>query len=358
MAYDPTEHVVSAAQDAAQIVLAYAPLLRQTPRLPTYAQPAITWEVTADCDPAFAAHLRATWGRLDLRDPAQFSEGEALLFRYLRMHGVVKLYRLALPAHARTAPEAWHVSQIQQLVLALGTILGDKLRALMSPADRAQWFPWHSFDIYPGRTPRDVTLHVDSLLAYPSSTGQTIYTATTPPTVLAQGVRRPLAFTAHAIARMRDRQVPASTAESHNSLVDLFSFVQHNHVVEPATLYGNHPAVCLFDVCLPGFFARRYVEELVGKVPQAARYLYRFGYSPLVREGDFWLAKTLLVPGFIGTPEYGLLRQASLAPGVKERLLQTCEALSYTRLIETGDFALIRWFHTHGIPQVIPEPTR
>lgn len=356
MASDPTEHTLTAAQVAAAMVLAYAPLLRQTPRLPTYAQPAITWDCTPTCAPAFAAHLRATWQRLDLRDPAQFSEAEALLFRYLRMHGLLKLYRVALPAHARAAPGAWHEQPLRELVFCLGTILGEKLLAVMTPAERAQWLPWHSFDFYPGRTPHDLTLYGDSLTVLPSSTGQPIYTASTPPTVLAQGVRRPLAFTAHAIERMRDRRIPAATTQSHNSLVDLFAFVQRNHYVEPATLYGTHPAVALFDVCAPGFFTQRYVEELVGPGPHPQRYLYRFGYCPLVPEGDVWLAKTLLVPGFIGTPEYGRLRQASLAPGVKERLLQACEALSLTQLIDTNDFGLIRWFHTHGMPQVIPEP--
>ena len=158
---DGAEHTYTSEQEAAALVLAYAPLLRQTPRLPTYTQPAITWGLTPACAPAFAAHLRATWHRLDLRDPTQFSEAEALLFRYLRMHGLVKLYRVALPAHARAAPAAWHEQQIQHLVLRLGTILGEKLLALMSPADRAQWLPWHSFDFYPGRTLHTLTLHAD-----------------------------------------------------------------------------------------------------------------------------------------------------------------------------------------------------
>jgi hypothetical protein len=353
---DTPDENVTAAQSAAAMVLRYAPLLRKAIRLPTYPHPAITWKPTPHCDPAFVAMLRVTWDRLDLRDTAQFSEAEALLFRYHRMHGLRKLYQLGWPPLARHAPNDWHTTQVQYLFFCLSTLLGDKLLALMPPAAREQWFPWHSFDFVPGSTLHTLTLHCDSLGVTTSSTSQPMYYAPRRPTILVQGVRRPVAFTPHAIQRMQERRIATVARHSHSSLHDLFAFVAYNHHFEVTTLYGTQPAVALFDVCMPATFVYRYVEELLGPVSSEQSYLYRFGYCPLVQDGEFWLAKTLLVPGFIGTPEYGVLRQASLDPGVKERLLAACEEQTYSQLIETGDFRLIRWFHTHGIPQVIPEP--
>jgi hypothetical protein len=351
---DASDQNITMAQAAAALVLAYAPLLRKTLRLPAYPQPAITWRCAPSCNPAFAAFLRTTWARLDLRDQAQFSEGEALLFRYLRMHGLRKLYHLGLPAHARHAPEDWHAEQVSYLICHLGTILGEKLLALMTPADRAQWFPWHGYNIRQGRDLYTLTLHCDSMGVQPSSTGQPMYFSARRPTVLVQGVRRPVAFTAHAIQRMQERRIVVPN--SHASLYDTFSFVNANQYFEPTTLYRTQPAVVLFDVCPPPSFCYRYVTELLGPSPPTQPYAYRLGYCPLVQEGDFSLAKTLLVPGFIGTPEYVALMQTSFAPGVKERMLAECEELSMRRLVETEDFGLLRWFHTHGIPQVIPQP--
>ena len=97
-------------------------------------------------------------------------------------------------------------------------------------------------------------------------------------------------------------------------------------------------------------------SELVGPDAAPLHYAYRLGYCPLVREGAYWLAKTFLMPGFIGTPEYQALYHTSLESHVKAHMLAVCETLSQTRLATTDDWSLLRWFHTHGVPQVIPAP--
>jgi hypothetical protein len=92
-------------------------------------------------------------------------------------------------------------------------------------------------------------------------------------------------------------------------------------------------------------------------VDQHAHYAYRFGYCPVTLAGDFFLATTLLVPGQRGTPEYGVVLHTSFDPGVQEQMLARCDRHSYTMLTTTQDFALLRWFHAHGVPQVIPITT-
>jgi hypothetical protein len=351
---DASDQKITAAQAAAALVLETAPLLRSAYRLPTYPKPALTWQLSSRCDPAFVAGLRAAWDRLDLRDPAQFSEAEALIFRYVRMHGIRKLYRLRLPGGARYASDAWHQQQGDRLVWRLGTLLGEKLLALLSPADRARWFPMHGVNFILRHDDRTLTLCGDALDTLTSSRGQPIYCAPQRPTVLVQGVQRPVAFTAHALQRMRDRLV--AVPHSFDSQYDVFSYVQHCQYFEPATVHRDQPAVALFDGCTPGFFVHRYVEALLGLGHEVPGYAYRLGYCPLVPDGDVWLAPTLLFPGFIGTPEYQVLWHASLDRGVRERMLAACEDLSYAHLAATDDFSLLRWFHTHGVPQVIPAP--
>ena len=298
--------------------------------------------------------MRAAWARVDLRNRQQFSEAEALVFRYMRMHGYGKLYRLGLSAAARLHPEEWHVQQGRHLVQCLGTILGDTLLRVLTPAEQARWRPFHCFFLGPSREGRALHCACDSLCVVEVGDQQRAYYSALRPTVLLQGRRRPIAFTAHALARLQARCVVA--VDSYDSWYDQFSMANHLNYVEPAAVYPDQPAFALFDVCTPGHLTEHYVQAVLGPQPTPQRYAYRAGYCPTVQAAGFHVAKTLLVPGFIGTPEYTALLRASLDAGVKQRMLAQCEELSAERLAHTRDVSLVRWFHQHGIPQVMPEP--
>ena len=69
------------------------------------------------------------------------------------------------------------------------------------------------------------------------------------------------------------------------------------------------------------------------------------------------MATTFLPPGYVGTPEYALLSQARISASTKARLLAQCQDSSFERLCQSMDFTVLRWFHEHGIPQVIPYAT-
>ena len=342
------------AQSAAAMVLALAPLVRGQALLPNYAQPLLTWKPTPACDPAWAACIRSAWSRLDLRNPQQFSDAEALIFRYVRMHGLGKLYRLGLTAETRLAPAAWHVRQVKQLVLHLGTILGDKLLETLTRAEREHWLPFHCFFLGPARDERALQLSCDSLCVVELEGEQRAYYSALRPTVLLQGRRLPIAFTAHALARIQARCVVA--VDSYDSTVDRFSMANHLNYVEPAVVYPAQPAFALWNMCTPGHITDRYVQACLGPQEGTKPYAYRVGYCPTVQAAGFHVAKTLLVSGFLGTPEYTALFRASLDAAVKQRMLAQCEELSADRLARTLDLSLVRWFHQHGIPQVMPEP--
>ena len=85
-----------------------------------------------------------------------------------------------------------------------------------------------------------------------------MYYAPMRPTAFVQGQRRPVAFTAHAIARMQQRLT--AFPDHFNSLYDVFAYMQYCHHFEPVTLYGNQPAIALFDTCVPAFFSAHYVQ--------------------------------------------------------------------------------------------------
>jgi hypothetical protein len=351
---DFPDHLTTTADEAAALVLRYAPLVRRSLRLPAYAKPQVRWDIRPACDPAFAADVRAIWDRLDLRDPHQFSEGEALVLRYHRMHGLGKLSRLGRSVVDRHAPAEVQAGQLREMAVSLGGLLAQKLLDLMAPAARTQWFPYHCFDVRPGHTAHDWTLMVDSLVRQATPDGQVYYHSRHKPTAMFQGVRLPVGFTPHAIERLQARRVVVP--ESHASLHDVFSYTNYCQYFAPAQVHPDQPAVAMFDSCLPGYVHAHYAAQILGLEALSQRSVYRLGYCPVVRAGDVWLAKTFLMPGYIGTPEYSVLWRTSLDAAVKARMLEACEELTFSRIAQLGDVSLLRWFHQHGVPQVIPEP--
>ena len=80
---------------------------------------------------------------------------------------------------------------------------------------------------------------------------------------------------------------------------------------------------------------------------------FRVGYCPILIEGNFAIAKTLLYPGYKKTPEYGCLMSSSLAESQKAEMLVKATKQDVASLRETNDFSCVQWFHNNGVPQVI-----
>ena len=77
------------------------------------------------------------------------------------------------------------------------------------------------------------------------------------------------------------------------------------------------------------------------------------GYCPAVVEGDFIKAKTLLFPGYASTPEYGAILRAPLSADRRDDMISSSRNLDAQQICESGEFSLIKWFHEHGVQQVI-----
>jgi hypothetical protein len=236
-------------------------------------------------------------------------------------------------------------------MLNLANLLGEKLLSRLEQEQWAKWFPWNDFYGLPDRSGRGFTLYCRSLVKHVTSDGHPFYYSSRKPTVTLRGKRRIVAFSPHAIQRIGERTVWSPT--SYADLGDIFGFVHHCQYFEPTSLYPQQDAFALFQMCTRHHFSAEYARQIHKNLDPQAKYAYRVGYCPVVEDGDFFLAKTILVPGQIGTPEYGLLLKASFDKGVKEKMLERCNSLSYATTCATRDFSLRRWFHTHGVPQVI-----
>ncbi len=121
-------------------------------------------------------------------------------------------------------------------------------------------------------------------------------------------------------------------------------------------MHGGQLGFPFFDNCNDkGFIQYWYVLDVLGeerKNPKATAY-YRVGYCPAEVHGDFVKAKTLLFPGFKGTPEYGLILNSNLPQEQKAKMMADAYNLDATHLYESQDFSLIKWFHDNGQWQVV-----
>jgi hypothetical protein len=346
---------ISAYDLAQKTVQAYAPLIKGS-RLTSYRQPEITVQSAASCHPDFAALIKALCAKLDLNDRTQFSDEECQVFRYHRFYGMQKLYQKSLSGQQLLLAETHHNHNGSMLYGLMAMLLGEKVLSLLDQDQYDTWFPWNDFQYVSGKSDRQFAFRCVSLPRHVTPDGRSLYYYSAKRhTVTIRGKTRIVAFAPHAIQRIAERIV--SAPRSYADLGDIFAFVNHCQYFEPALLYPQQDAFSFFDICAPGYFSAEYARHILDHLNPQTKYAYRVGYCPVVEEGAFFLAKTVLLPGYNGTPEYGVLRKASLASGMKERMLECCERHSYATTLATQDFSLLRWFHTHGVPQVISYTT-
>jgi hypothetical protein len=313
-----------------------------------YKQPALAVEAMPACRPEFVAQMRALCAQVDLTNRTYVSEDVAHLLRYHRMYGVGQLYKRGLTGVDLWGSPTQHEKWFLELGYHLTVLIGGLLLALLGPDAYAAWFPWNNFTVALDGD-RGFRIHCTSLEHHVSAEGRPFYAAANAPTITLRGRTRRVAFAPHALERVADRAV---ATRSYASLGDVFGLIDSSQYYEPVLLHPRQDAFALFEECREPFVSAVYAEQILGTLDPAQAYVYRVGYCPVVEEGTFFVAKTVLVPGYSGTPEYQVLRTASLAPGVKERLLERCTQHSYAMLCSTRDFDLLRWFHTHGVPQV------
>jgi hypothetical protein len=198
-------------------------------------------------------------------------------------------------------------------------------------------------------------VYCNSLFKKASSGGNIHFSINTP--LLESGAeKRPLGFTTHALERICERIAPQWKTK-YVQVMDFVRFVVNVPPFETVRLHGGQPAIVLFAVCgnPHSIIHGIYVNEILGRQnfdlngndPE-----YRIGYCPIEFNGPFAVAKTFLLPGYKGTPEYDLLRGSGLGNSEKNRLLTL--AKNHVRDHDQAEewIPLVKWFHENGIPQV------
>ena len=143
---------------------------------------------------------------------------------------------------------------------------------------------------------------------------------------------------------------------SYAALGDAFAYFDQCLYFERCDLYGGQLAFTFYDECKEGFASHGYVDGVLGEQnldPRAGKPYYRVGYCPAVVEGDFVKAMTLLFPGYRNTPEHDAMLRSALPARTKQEMLAQIKDLDADTLYDSHNMSLIRWFHQHGVSQVV-----
>ena len=241
-----------------------------------------------------------------------------------------------------------NIDKIQSLtvyMLKVGSVVFD----LVGQEQLARWIPFHDVRFIP--IGGDFIVQFRSL-KQKSQVGGITYYSSKKPKIIVGGKTRIVGFSTHAIQQICNRAVP--TWNTYGGMGDAFAIFEQCKHYEPAKLEHETLAFTLYDSCMPGFFSWNYVSQLISDPKQEGNYYYRIGYCPVVIEDEFAKAKTLLCPGFHGTPEYDIMmRSCSLTNEERRDMQEQLRHFDGQSLRETKDFRITKWFHDNGMPQVV-----
>lgn len=301
-------------------------------------------------DPSFVSAVVQAVNGIDFDDRSAFSEAERYLYREMRKHGGRHALRLAGELFRSHPIKEDPTGEVRETLFALN--LGSLIYSSIPLEVRKEHLPYNDCHVNFGR---EIVLKFSSLLAAKGDGGR-IYYSRREPHVEFGGVQYIASFSRHAVDRLCERLQPNFT--EYAGAGDLHAALANCVYFEPARLSNGDPAFVIYGDCDGAAFTnhRRYVKEILGVTniyPSLGRFYYRIGYFPVVFEGKFAKATTFLYPGYKGTPEHQLIKTARLRTEERQTLLQQTQGLDAEEVLINDGSAVIKWFHDHGIPQVV-----
>jgi len=216
-----------------------------------------------------------------------------------------------------------------------------------------KYLPFNDFRFLP--KDNKIIVQCRGLKKIRGSQGNFYYYSYLRPTVEISKTKYIVAFSKHAIQRICERINPVLM--NYLALGDIYAYFEENMFFEISRLADGSPAITFWDLCgSKGFWHYKYVQEVLGEknlILGKGKPYFRVGYCPIVFDGEFVIAKTLLFPGYSQTPEYEYIINSSLSKFDKELLQKKSTLQDAKSLFETGDFSTIQWLHTNTIPQVV-----
>jgi hypothetical protein len=219
----------------------------------------------------------------------------------------------------------------------------------LPPQIRESYLPFAAFEIVAGRPgPRQMLLRMRSLHRQKTA-GGTAYYSRRPRMIHVRGQERIAAFYRHAVDRVRERIT--GNLRSYVGLTGVFSILDGGLLFEVWCPSPDTQGFSMFAEMGDDRAAGDTIGEILGSYDRSKRYYWRVGYCPAVMTDRLLVAKTLLLPGMQGTPEF----DQSVRRWPRDRRVQFQKEVA--RLTSYGEG---RWgddvtkaFHDGGTPQIL-----
>ena len=302
-------------------------------------------------DPEFVELVKKANSEIDFDDTHLFQRGERNFYRLMRQHGFSDAHKALVKAMQFRCAAGDEVGHIGEIAMLLG--YGAKLLERIPEQTRLRLMPYN--DVRVMFQHKTMILKFSSMLSQMGA-GGTVFYSRRKPTVVFDGKPWTIGFSRHAIERICERINPRYI--HYGASGDVHAFFSTCVYFEPVSLYGGQLAFALYDMCGNKPFAQyeTYVKNVLGEENlnlSKGRPYYKVGYCPVVFEGAFAKAKTFLYPGYMATPEYGLILKSKLSRIEKDSLILNATAQDADEVVINGKLQTIKWFHDHGIPQVV-----
>lgn len=288
----------------------------------------------------FVELIQRAVSKINFNDPKQFSDFERLRLRKSK---------LTPNERAILAQDPNNKYDFFSSLTQKSTLIGQKVFDQIPEDELRSWIPIH--DVQFLEVGSEILVQFCSL-EQAKINGSTIYYSRHKPTLEVDSENYIIGWTRHAIERACERLTVCWY--TYAGLGDAFAFFDQCLYFEKCNLHGNQLAFTFYDFpTFPGTIKHEITENIAGSDFSIFNSHSRVGYCPVVIDGGFAKAKTLLVPGYKSTPEYSLIYNSNLSYQEKQALYQKTEQLSLAQLFETRDFSVLKWFHENGVPQVI-----
>lgn len=173
------------------------------------------------------------------------------------------------------------------------------------------------------------------------------------------GGRKRIAFSKHALERMRDRLNPRESWRTYGASADLFSFYTGGGVANlvdanSSTKY-QQPLIALYILAPPGrFHYSNNAENILPEFDSQKYYYYTLaGYCPYVKEGNTLVAVTFLSPGMTETPEFHLLQKFQEPEREVHKKYLENDLFDYNH---PKNYGLLKYLHENGAPHIVRKP--
>ncbi len=277
---------------------------------------------------------------LDYFDKSVFDDNERKFLREVKANG----YLSACGKHFGGSPDV--VRNFLHHLAMIGQYIYDYIR---EKGMYEIYIPYCDIQVN-GNNKGNFEIIYDALLSRDSPDGR-IYYSRNIPMLAFEGKEYKVGFSKHAVDRICKRTV---NNMDYLGMGNAFAYFKDSVTFELCSLPDGSPALAFLEKCTAPFFSGTFPKELIEDWHPQSAYKYRVGYCPLAFFEGFAKTITLLTPGMIGTPERMLLDNAGLDSVSYRKVTASIEnVISMKRLVETRDFSALKWFHDHGIPQVI-----